>query len=279
MTLCKTLTVKFNNLFLNGGQSVSKNNKDFISKERFFIALVAIMTICWVIGLVYGCKKASTDKTTGDTKTNIRDAEQTQIINYVDPKGNFSIIPPSHWTMKEYPDDPRGKVSFTEPGGDGELRVLVQVVDIPDYEALIARCKEIEQELGADTHIEPTVFNGMPAIKRTAVLSIQGSTVEFFWIDLLIDRFQHNLQYAANPSTFQKNKDTAWKSMLTYKPLTKEKTASKEEAQKHELAKWLRLAQVFVEMGNIQAAKDAIKAGLEIDPTNKELMRLKKQID
>jgi hypothetical protein len=213
----------------------------------------------------------------GEEKTAKNKTSQTTV--YVDAKGYFRILPPSGWRIQEYRQDPRGKVAFMAPQNQIDLRVLAKAVDIPDYDGLIKNLKDIELQLGVPTNIEPVVFNKMPAIKRVATITIQGVTLKILWIDLLIDGVSHNLQYGAPPNEFDKHYAAAWQSMLTYEPLKREKPSSPEEARKHETAKWIRLAKIALEMGNTQAAKDAISAGLEVDPENAELRQLKSQLD
>jgi hypothetical protein len=206
-------------------------------------------------------------------------SEISQATVYVDPKGYFKILPPAGWRVQEYPQDPRGKVVFIAGGGQVDLRVLVKAVDIPDYDGLVKNLKAIETQLGVPTNIEPAVFNGMPAIKRVATVTMQGVTQKLLWIDLLIDGLTHNLQYGAPPNVFDKHYETAWQSMLTYEPLKRQDPASPEDARKHEAAKWIRLARIALEMGKTQAAKDAVSAGLEADPKNAELKQLKSKLD
>jgi len=198
---------------------------------------------------------------------------------YVDPNGFFQIVPPPGWRIQKYPQDPRGKVAFMAPGNQEDLRVLAKVVDIHDYDGLVQSLKTIEKQLGLQTNIEPVIFNGLPAFKRVATISMQGAIQKILWIDLLIAGVSHNLQYGAPPSTFDKHYETAWHSMLTYEPLKRENVSSPEQATKHEAAKWTRLAQIALGMGKTQAARDAVSAGLEADPDNAELKRLKQRLE
>jgi len=229
---------------------------------------IALTLAVTAILFVAGCKEDKTVK-----------SDDSQPTDFVDPKGYFKILPPLGWRIQEYRQDPRGKVAFIAPGKQIALRVLAGTVDIPDYDGLIKNLKDIEAQLGVPMNIEPVVFNGMPAIKRVATVTMQGVTLKLLWIDLLIDGVSHNLQYAAPPSVFDKHYGTAWQSMLTYEPLKREKPSSPEEARKHEAAKWVRLARIALEMGKTQAAKDAVSAGLEADPENAELKQLKSDLD
>jgi hypothetical protein len=230
------------------------------------------ITICTMVLISVGCDESptATQRSGGGV---VASGER-----YADPKGFFSIVPPQGWRVQEYPQDPRGKVAFAAPNGDQELRVLAKAVNIADFDALIQSMKDVEKNLGVPMNIEPVVFNGSPAIKRTATVTIQGVTRKMLWIDLLDEGISHNVQYSSSPAAFDAVRDEAWKSMLTYEVKRQQQPASKEDAKKHEAAKWLRLAQISIEMGKTDAAKEAIQAGLETDPTHEELLKLKARI-
>lgn len=236
-----------------------------------YLSIYFLLVISLTIGFVLGTSEICESQT-----------HQKQLLvekEYSDPKGFFRISPPSGWRIQEYRQDPRGKVAFIAPESQADLRILAKAVDTPDYDTLIQHLKEKATQLGIQMDIEPTVFKGMPAVKRVTTITTLGVTQKFFWIDLLIDGVSHNLQYAAVPSLFDKYYETAWKSMLTYEPLRQEKLSSPEEVRKHEVAKWVRLAKIAIEMGKIQAAKDAVAAGLEVDPENADLKQLKSDLD
>ncbi len=216
-------------------------------------------------------ERAESEKTVARTDA----AEDLAKEIYADRKGFFKIRPPRGWQLQEYASDPRGKVAFAAPVAQVDLRILAKAVDIPDYEGLLKSLKDIEKQVGVPMNVEPAVFNGMPAVKRLATISGQGGALKLLWVDLLVNGVSHNLQYAAPPDVFDKYRETAWKSMMTYEPLKRETPASPEEARKHEAAKWLRLAKIAIEMEKPQVAKDAIAAGLEADPENTELKQMR----
>ena len=152
------------------------------------------------------------------------------------------------------------------------------MVGIPDYDGLIENLKGIEKQLGVAMSIEPVVFNGMPAVKRVATVTMQGVTRKMLWIDILADGVSHNLQYSSSPSNFDRFFDDGWKAMLTYEVKRREQPESKEEVTKHEVAKWLRLARLAIGMGKPDTAKQAVEAGLRVDPTNQELKQMKAEL-
>jgi hypothetical protein len=195
---------------------------------------------------------------------------------YVDPNGFFAIVPPAGWRTQGYPQDPRGKVVFISPGEEADLRVLAKAVTTPDFESLIHELQRKERELGVEMNIEPIVFPEEPAVRRLATVTMQGTTRRFLMVDLLVNGVSHNLQYGSSPSAFERLRDVAWRSMLSYEPLRKE--SSPGEPARHEVAKWTRLARIAIEMGNMQAAKDAIEVGLQTDPNDTELLELKAKL-
>ncbi|MEW5912300.1 MAG: hypothetical protein AB1814_07075 [Thermodesulfobacteriota bacterium] len=198
---------------------------------------------------------------------------------YTDPKGFFQITPPLGWQVQEYPTDPRGKVAFHGPGQKVSLRVLVKAVDLRTLAELREGLEAIEKKvLHVSTHIQPIVFNRMPAFKRQLTHTIRGITLKIVWVDLLIDGWAHNLQYAGKPADFDRWWAAAWQSMQTYHPLSGKKPATAEEARRHEVAKWLRLAELSRQGGLTEAAKTAIVEGLRLDPQNAKLLQMKKEM-
>lgn len=191
---------------------------------------------------------------------------------YADPKGFFTITPPAGWRATEYPDDPRGKVAFFPPDSGAGLRVLVKAVDIPGLDALIGELREKEKLLKVDTHIRALVFKGYPAVQRTATVTLRGVTLRILWIDFILDGLAHNLQYSAVPEEFEDYRDLAWRSMQTYLPSQQHGLAP--DATEHAAAKWIRLAEIAVEMGDLDVARQSVRTGLEVDPGNEELLRM-----
>jgi hypothetical protein len=192
---------------------------------------------------------------------------------YVDPKGFFEIIPPAGWSIQEYPNDPRGKVAFTHPKGEINLRVLTNVVDFNNIEELIASCKDIEKRTGLSTNIERVDFLGTPAVKRA--FEAQGQ--KFYAIDILVGKTDHNLQYGAPQSKYEKYLPIVIKSMETYEPVFRD--VSDQDHIKNLVAKKLRLAQLMLENGKKDLALQYIKEGLEISPQNPDLLKMKQQIE
>lgn len=229
--------------------------------------------------LLIGSAIAATILTTGCGQQTPKSSINTQAPAYSDSKGFFEIRPPVGWRRQEYPQDPRGKVAFLAPGGQCSLRVLAKAVEIEDYDGLLQDLKAIERRLGVQMNIEPVRFNGMPAFKRLTTITMHGATQKMLSIDLLIDGVSHNLQYGGPAHLFDRYYNDAWRSMQTYSPQRRSQPATPEEARQHEAAKWFRLARIALDMGKVEAAKEAVAAGLEVAPENEDLRKVKAEME
>jgi len=87
----------------------------------------------------------------------------------------------------------------------------------------------------------------------------------------------HNIQFSAPASSYQKYIPLITKSMETYEPVAR--TASDKEVLQHGVAKKLRLAQLMMDQGNYELSLDYIKEGLELSPQDAKLLELKKQVE
>ncbi len=196
-----------------------------------------------------------------------------QAAQYTDPKGYFTIVPPEGWRIEEYPQDPRGKVTFIAPEPGVDFRVLVNMVDFEGMEGLISYCEQAEGRIGADTHIRTVLACGVPAVRRT--FSFRG--LQMYVTDLIVGRADHNLQYGALPEKYEKYLPVVTKSIATYRPLYHEFTD--EEQIAHAVAKTMRLAQAMRTSGRLHLALEELDRGLELSPTNSDLLRLKGEIE
>lgn len=192
---------------------------------------------------------------------------------YVDPKGYFKIVPPDGWRIQEYPQDPRGKVAFIAPESSTDLRVLVNAVDFSTTDELIKYCKDIEARTGLKTNIERTEFGGRQAVKR----SFEAKGLKFCAIDFLVGSVDHNMQFAAPASSYQKHIALITKSMETYEAVAR--AASDKKVLQHGVAEKLRLAQLMMDQGNYELSLDYIKEGLDLSTQDARLLELKKQVE
>ncbi len=66
------------------------------------------------------------------------------------------------------------------------------------------------------------------------------------------------------------------KSNETYTPIQRD--ISEKEIIKHSVAKILRLAQLMIENGKFDLARELVKEGLALDPSNKDLLAIEKKL-
>lgn len=136
---------------------------------------------------------------------------------------------------------------------------------------MLREIKGIEKKIKTNTNIKKITFLGKPAVKRT--FTFRGTKILF--IDFMIGNTTHNLLYSASPTKFGKYLLVAQASMDTYEPTLS--GVSQEEVKKHAIAKYLRLSQIFFEQKNYELALEYANDGLEMDPSNMELLSIKKK--
>jgi len=192
---------------------------------------------------------------------------------YTDPKGYFSIVPPSMWNIQEYPSDVRGKVAFQSSESNIDFRILVNSVDFDTFDQLLEFCQNMEKRIGIDMKIEQYDFYGQLAVRRS--FEIQGQ--RYLYIDFLLGQIDHNLAYGAPLSKFEQYLPIILKSMETYEPVLKE--ISGIESVDHLVAKKLRLGQLMLESHLYDLALEYVSEGLTLAPDNQELLKLKLEID
>lgn len=216
---------------------------------------MSVVPVCLFVRLTYG-----------ETGTG-----QLSKSRYSDPKGYFKIVPPDGWRIQEYPQDPRGKVAFIDPD-DFQLRILINAVDFSTVEELVAFCKDVEKRIGTSTNIEKITFGGRPAVRRT----FQMKGHKLYYIDFLVGNVDHNIAYSAIQAKYEKYLPVVMKSIETYTP--SQRDISDKDIIKHSVAKSLRLAQLMIENGNFDLAREFIKEGLALDPSNKDLLAIEKRL-
>jgi hypothetical protein len=224
---------------------------DFKSIRRFALAM-----ILWLLGSVW-----------------ILADGQLATKRYEDPKGYYVIVPPVGWRIQEYPQDPRGKVAFTAPDPNVDLRILINAVDFTTIDELVNWCKDVEKKTGLKTNIERIDFYGRQAVKR----SFETKGLKLFLIDFLVGSVDHNIQFGAPVNSFQKYLTIISSSIETYE--AKIRTVTSKEMDQHFVAKKTRLAQLMIENGNLDLAFVYVKEGLAVSPDDQKLLELKRIIE
>lgn len=197
---------------------------------------------------------------------------------YVDPKGYFKITPPKGWKTDEYPTDSRGKVAFSKTEGSQlvEIRVLVQVTQVTDFQEFARKLKSNVANLGVQAEWQVTMFSGLPSVRSTMTVSAQGITNKFMNLRFLDGNIYHDLQFASPPALFDKYQDLVSRVVASYQ-IVKRPSGGDDSAlaKRQQAEKYLRLAQIAIELGDKKNAAVYVAEGLKIDPENKELQKLR----
>jgi len=204
---------------------------------------------------------------------------------YIDPKGFFKIRPPAGWIIKEYSDDPRGKVDFqsstTKPLA--QIKIIAQISKFNSLEEAIEverigheRTKSRLKQSGMDLKVttEITTKWGNRVIKD---VSIVPGILKQEVISMLINNNYYIIGYASTPDLFNSYYTIAMKSINTFKPVAKKGGAK--EAEQHAIASIIRRAQIYIQMGQKETAIKLLKEGMEAYPGNNKLSIFYKQIE
>jgi hypothetical protein len=195
---------------------------------------------------------------------------------YADPKGFFKITPPKGWSTQDYPSDPRGKVAFSKTEGEQlvEIRVLVQVTQVTDFQEFVRKLKSNTANLGIQPEWQVMMFCDQPAIKSTMTLTARGMTRKMMNLRFLDGSTYHDIQFASPPALFDKYQDVLAKVVATYE-VVKRPNEDSATAKQHQAAKYLRLAQAALEIGDKKDAAVFVEEGLKNDGENRQLLKLK----
>lgn len=234
--------------------------KNLISK----LTAVTIMTL-----LLMSC---GSNESSNKSKPNL----SLSTKEYVDPKGYFSIFPPENWSIKEFPDDTRGKVHFTK-SENNNLMILVKSIPQESFESFFNYCQNEGNEklIGAgaiNLTIDSSKYGDFKVIIRK--FNIQGS--KSYMIDYLIDGMNHNLYYSAPSNEFDDYIKIIETSIATYHPISKIITPEEKEFQTIESRR--RVAKLLFDMGDYEQANNFIQDGLKISPNDSILLEINKEL-
>ena len=197
---------------------------------------------------------------------------------YHDPNGFFNITPPAGWKVKQYPDDPRGKVKFVAPGSRGvSLLIIAMATDMSSVDNIVVSTKKSEARLKRK-YQQHNPSGGHKIINWYGQQAVKGyfelpNRIRQESLEFIIGNQYYNPSYAAPPSHFAKYKEQAMLSIRSLEPLLKKLSSS--DARKHLAASKLRIARLNLQLGYKKIALRAVREGLELDPKNVELLDLK----
>lgn len=198
------------------------------------------------------------------------------VNEYIDPKGFFSIFPPEGWSIKEFPEDSRGKVHFIK-SENNNLMILVKALPQKSFDDFYNYCQNEGKDklVGAGAQnltIESSKNGEYRVVKRR--FTIQGS--KGYMVDYFIDGVNHNIYYSAPTDEFDSYINLIETSILTYNPIIK--AISDVDRKLHNLQSRRRVAQLLFEMGDFEQAKVFVEDGFKIFPNDTALKRIEKMI-
>lgn len=197
---------------------------------------------------------------------------QLSETKYTDPKGFFVVRPPKQWTVKDYPEDARGKVAFFGPNRV-DIRVLVNAVDYNTFDALVGDLNARFAKVGISATTKRVDWYGIPVLER--VFEFKG--LKMLYRDFLVGKVAHNIAYSAPTAEYDKHLPVAQLVMENYTPVHKDIDPA--AARSHSVAKNIRLAKLMLEQGNKGLAREYAKAALEVDPNSKEAKEMLAQAE
>lgn len=146
-------------------------------------------------------------------------------------------------------------------------------ISYDDYEHMLEDIRNIEKQSGVDMNIEEITFMERYAVRR----NITANQNRMIMIDFMEGYITHNLMYSAPSGKYDRYLEITMTSMDTYETIPRD--VSDDEAREHIVAQKVRLAQIFIERGDLNLALDFVNEGLEIDPVNSDLLEMKRQIE
>jgi len=243
-----------------GGNGL-KFNLMFFGKRRKFFRIISLIFTCCVLG------------------TAVAQGNEKKLAEnpYVDPKGFFQILPPRDCQVQDFPKDLRGKVKFKCTSGT-MLQVIVQGSPFENLDELLEDTKRaatrLKAKYGGSFNFSETSFAEIPAMSflmEIPKLNLKQEQIQFL---LLGNHF--TLVYGSPLNVFEKFHPLAIASLETLEPTPK--YLSTQETEYHIVSSKLRTARNLIKLGQIDYALIVINEGLQRDPKNERLLKMKASI-
>jgi len=254
-----------------------KCNKSLSQSSKMKIVLLVLMISITFISIM-SCNNQNKQSS---KMANNKDNDISKLLlseqEYVDPKGFFSMFPPNKWTIKEFPNDSRGKVHFSK-NKNNNLMILVKAIPQNSFQELYDYCNNEGKEklisMGvSNLEIYKQNIGKFVIIKRN--FDWQGS--KSLMIDYYLDGVNHNLYYSAPANEYNKYINTIEASIISYIPKFHDSTP--DERKSHNLQSRKRVAKLLFDMGDYKQSYLFIADGLTICPDDPVLLELKKEIE
>lgn len=202
---------------------------------------------------------------------------------YQDPNEYFSIFKPDGWKISEYQEVSRGKVKFIHPS-NSKINVIIvgQPNPFSSFQDLMEDLKKSTKQMeakysssGVSTSISNFEVDGVKYARRDATFS--GFNIKQMSMECIINNTYITIGFVAPISHFDENLSHIFESISTI--TTSKKTYSNENIKSAIIESKLKQAKINIQNGRKDWALKAIEEGLEIDPGNKKLLELKKEIE
>ena len=132
---------------------------------------------------------------------------------YMDSSGLFSFVPPRHWVKADKPVNQFFNVVFQGPYGM-DMGIQVVVTNGQTFDGLIAKLRERERDLSADTHMDIAYVGPYRAVKR----SVQLFRNKLLILDFLTGDLEHHVQFSMPPDLYDEYEPVFLRLMQTYEP-------------------------------------------------------------
>lgn len=149
----------------------------------------------------------------GDAASILAGLEAGDGKRYVDRGGKFSFAWPAGW--RELKKDPESIFDASLRGPyDMEMNVECWVTNGMDYGKLVARLREIDRNMAANSHIDAAKVGKWQAVKR----SVQLYQNKILMLDFLTGNLEHHVQFVIPTAMYDEYEPVFLRLMQTYEP-------------------------------------------------------------
>lgn len=130
---------------------------------------------------------------------------------YEDPRGYFSVVPPRHWVRQARTT---GFYDVVFQGPYGMDMAIQAVATNQTFDQLVAKLRQVERNLAADTHMGFAYVGPHRAVKRSAQLFRNRVLL----LDFLTGDLAHHVQFSMPPELYDEYEPVFLRLMETYAP-------------------------------------------------------------
>jgi len=202
---------------------------------------------------------------------------------YQDPNGFFTVIKPEGWKTSEYSETSRGKVKFINPSNE---KINVIIIGEPNpyssFNDLVTSSKNSDDRMkekyqAYDITVTSKLFTVENIQYTSSTITLKKMDKKLLMVDFIIKNTHFSFSYASTISSFDTHLSKIYDCI--YSLLPSNRKFSDQEITNALVESKIKQAQFNIQMGLKDYALKYIEEGLAIDPGNKKLLELKKQIN